>query len=139
MMVIKLISHILLCPPKMSFYQQVGSPHLSGERQLTNEIPKLTKTFKFIVYKVTHQCGDGMKGVAMFIGDNQSICVSTKDFPKCLPNCYTDNCHLYRFPSFYGHQDVEDKSFDKHYIIIDPAQKFASTHMDHPNNMLQRF
>ncbi|KGN56200.1 hypothetical protein Csa_011053 [Cucumis sativus] len=103
------------------------------EGQVPNEILKFTRTSKFIVHKVTHECEDGimrvvevesLDGDVMFIGDNQSICVSTKDFPKCLPDriYFTDNCHHFAFPYLHGHQDagiyrVEDKSFDRHYIV----------------------
>ena len=103
------------------------------EGQDPDGIMLFTRTSKFIVYKVTRECEDGTMSVvevesldddAMFIDDNQSICASTRDFPKCLPDrvYFTDNCHHYRFPYLHGHQDagiyrLEDKSFDRHYIV----------------------
>ncbi|TYK19445.1 F-box protein SKIP23-like [Cucumis melo var. makuwa] len=91
----------------------------------------LVKTIKFVAYKHTHTCNDGTQRFeevksldddAVFIGE-QSICISTKNFPKCLPNCiyYIDNRYYSHDPFVNGPQDIgiynlEDGSFGEHYI-----------------------
>ncbi|XP_022923262.1 uncharacterized protein LOC111431006 [Cucurbita moschata] len=93
------------------------------------------ETTKFKVYKLTHERENGMRravkvksldGDTMFIGDSQSICVSTKDFPKCLPNCiyFINGCYNYipNLEQDSGVFNIEDKRFGNHYIR-DPAHK----------------
>ncbi|XP_022923394.1 uncharacterized protein LOC111431103 [Cucurbita moschata] len=87
------------------------------------------ETNKFKVYKLTEERENGMRkaikvksldGDAMFIGDSQSICVSTKDFRKCLPNCiyFMNGCN-YCVPNLVQDSGIfylEDKDFGDHYI-----------------------
>ncbi|XP_022923267.1 probable F-box protein At1g65740 [Cucurbita moschata] len=103
----------------------------SGEEQF--------ETVDFEVYKLIHENEDELRravevksldGDAIFIGDSQSICVSTKEFAGCLPNriYFTDNRYVNLVVGkLDGTQDLgvfnfEDGSFEDHYIA-DPAQK----------------
>ncbi|XP_023553097.1 uncharacterized protein LOC111810599 [Cucurbita pepo subsp. pepo] len=103
-------------------------------RSISVEVTQL-ETNKFKVYKLTEERENGMRkaikvksldGDAMFIGDSQSICVSTKDFPKCLPNCiyFMNGCNYY-VPNLVQDSGIfylEDKDFGDHYIR-DPAHE----------------
>ncbi|KAG6577578.1 putative F-box protein, partial [Cucurbita argyrosperma subsp. sororia] len=103
-------------------------------RSISEEDSQL-ETTKFKVYKLIDECENDMlravklkslDGDAMFIGDSQSICVSTKYFPKCLPNCiYFINGYYNYIPNLEqdsGIFNLEDKRFANHYIR-DPAHK----------------
>jgi hypothetical protein len=66
---------------------------------------------------------------ALFVGDNQSICISTSDFPDCKPNSiyYTDDyviAHPYipDGPIDMGIFNLEDGSTKRHYKP-NPAHK----------------
>ncbi|XP_023552961.1 uncharacterized protein LOC111810486 [Cucurbita pepo subsp. pepo] len=103
-------------------------------RSISEEDSQL-ETTKFRVYKLIDECENGMRravklksldGDAMFIGDSQSICVSTKDFLKCLPNCiyFINGCNYY-VPNLVQDSGIfylEDKDFGDHYIR-DPAHE----------------
>uniref|UniRef100_A0A0A0L1U5 KIB1-4 beta-propeller domain-containing protein n=2 Tax=Cucumis sativus TaxID=3659 RepID=A0A0A0L1U5_CUCSA len=102
---------------------------VEDHEQPDSGITTLVKTIKFVAYKHTRTCKDGTQRFeevksldddAVFIGE-QSICISTKNFPTCLPNriYYTDNRYYSHDPFVNGPQDigiynVEDGSFGEH-------------------------
>ncbi|CAL8164021.1 unnamed protein product [Prunus armeniaca] len=66
---------------------------------------------------------------ALFLGTNQSICVSALDFPGCQPNSlyFTDDCvdveyHKPKGPHDMGTFDLEKRSMGTHYCL-DRSQK----------------
>ena len=71
-----------------------------------------------------------LDGDVMFISQSQSICLSIKNFPKCLPNCiyFINGCNNY-IPNLVhelGIFNLENKRFRKHYIQGSYTRGFTS-------------
>ncbi|KAI8564845.1 hypothetical protein RHMOL_Rhmol03G0214100 [Rhododendron molle] len=93
------------------------------------------KTWRFMVFQLLHSIGEteaatwvpikSLGSQALFLGDNHSVCVSTSEFPECLPNCiyYTAQHHI-DIPPYVcqgidedsGIFNLEEGSFQSHYL-----------------------
>ncbi|CAN6553605.1 unnamed protein product [Malus baccata var. baccata] len=107
------------------------------EFEQVNGYDRFTETLSFKVFKLFSSYEDRPQWVevesigndALFLGTNQSMCVSASDFQACRPNSiyFTDDCvdvacHKPKGPHDMGVFDIENKSMGRHYCL-DRSQK----------------
>ncbi|KAH7866584.1 hypothetical protein Vadar_022284 [Vaccinium darrowii] len=101
----------------------------------SNDYPNDAMTAEFKIFKLLGVDGcekcllqrveiNSLGGDALFLGNNDSLCVSASNFPGCQPNCiyYTDDYIDKEFEKPFGPLDtgiysLEDKSIRKHYRL----------------------
>ncbi|XP_008234324.1 PREDICTED: F-box protein At2g26160-like [Prunus mume] len=102
-----------------------------------NGYGRFTETLSFKVFKLFCAHGERPQWVeiesigneALFLGTNQSMCVSALDFPGCQPNsiyftddCVDVECHKPKGPHDMGTFNLENRSMGTHYCL-DSLQK----------------